>query len=89
MNIEYSSRFIKDLKSLKGTPSFDKIKTLVFEFAATIGSPDELPHFSKLEGYDQYYRVRVGDYRIGIKIEDDTLIFMCVLHRKEIYRYFP
>jgi len=46
-------------------------------------------HFSKLEGYEHYYRIRVSDYRIGIKIEGDILVFMRVLHRKEIYRYFP
>jgi len=89
MTIEYSARFIKDLKALKGTPSFEKIKTLAFEFVTTIDLPDQIPHFSKLEGYDQYYRIRIGDYRIGVKIEDDTFIFMCALHRKEIYRYFP
>ncbi|MBC7778348.1 MAG: type II toxin-antitoxin system RelE/ParE family toxin [Phycisphaerae bacterium] len=89
MTIEYSTRFIKDLKALKGTPFFEKIKTLAFEFVATIDAPDEIPHFAKLEGYDQYYRIRIGDYRIGVKLEDDTLIFMRVLHRKEIYRYFP
>ncbi len=89
MTIEYAARFVKDLKALKGTPSFEKIKTLAFEFVATVDSLDEIPHFTKLEGYDQYYRIRIGDYRIGVKFEDDTLIFMRVLHRKEIYRYFP
>ncbi len=89
MKIEYSSRFIKDLKALKGTPSFAKIATLAFEFVETLDSPDEIPHFAKLEGFDQYYRIRIGDYRIGVKLEDDTFIFMRVLHRKEIYRYFP
>lgn len=50
---------------------------------------EEIPHLTKLEGYDSYYRLRVGDYRIGIKTENDVVIFMRVLHRKEIYRYFP
>lgn len=89
MTIEYAARFLKDLKELKGTPSFEKIKTLAFEVVANIDSPDEIPHFTKLEGYENYYRIRIGDYRIGVKFEDDTLIFMRVLHRKEIYHYFP
>lgn len=42
-----------------------------------------------MEGYTHYYRIKQGDYRIGIKIETDTVVFMRVLHRKEIYREFP
>ncbi|WP_417909752.1 type II toxin-antitoxin system RelE family toxin [Candidatus Electronema sp. PJ] len=43
----------------------------------------------KLKGYDTFYRVRIGDYRIGLKLAEDGLIFVRCLHRKEIYRYFP
>ncbi|MGH2412635.1 MAG: type II toxin-antitoxin system RelE family toxin, partial [Microcystaceae cyanobacterium] len=35
------------------------------------------------------YRIRLGDYRIGLFIEGKTVTFARVLHRKEIYRYFP
>jgi mRNA-degrading endonuclease RelE of RelBE toxin-antitoxin system len=31
----------------------------------------------------------VGNYRLGLIIEAETVIFVRVLHRKEIYRYFP
>ena len=40
-------------------------------------------------GNENYYRFRVGDYRIGIVIEEDTVVFVRCLHRREIYRYFP
>lgn len=89
MTIEYSDKFVKDLKALKGTASFAKIYALAFDFAPAMGDPAEIPHFSKLEGFENYYRIRIGDYRIGVKIEDNAFIFMRVLHRKEIYRFFP
>jgi mRNA interferase RelE/StbE len=89
MKVEYSARFIKDLKALKGTPYFAKIAALAFEFVETIDSPDDIPNLIKLEGFDHYYRIRIGDYRIGVNFEDEVFIFMRVLHRKEIYRYFP
>jgi mRNA interferase RelE/StbE len=38
---------------------------------------------------DTFYRVRIGDYRIGLELAGDELIFVRCLHRKEIYRYFP
>jgi mRNA interferase RelE/StbE len=36
-----------------------------------------------------YYRIRLGDYRVGLKIENNTVCFVRFLHRKDIYRYFP
>ncbi len=36
-----------------------------------------------------YYKIRVGDYRIGIKFEHETLTFERILHRKDIYKVFP
>lgn len=45
--------------------------------------------FEKLKGYQTYYRIRFGNYRVGVGYEEDVLTFQRVLHRKEIYRYFP
>lgn len=42
-----------------------------------------------MKGYPGYYKIRFGDYRVGLHIENDTVIFERVLHRKEIYRHFP
>lgn len=36
-----------------------------------------------------YYHIRVGDYWIGLSGGENVLVFARVLHRKEIYRYFP
>jgi len=43
----------------------------------------------KLKAEGSYYRIRIGNCRIGIIISDDTVIFIRVLNRREIYRYFP
>jgi mRNA interferase RelE/StbE len=44
----------------------------------------------KMVGYKTYYKIRVGDYRVGVQIERQrrTVKFMRVLHRKEIYGKF-
>jgi len=51
--------------------------------------PDEIHHLKKLKGYAVYYRVRLGDYRLGLKVEGNEVTFMRLLHRRDIYRYFP
>lgn len=89
MNVEYLPSFLKDLKALKSTPAFTTIKTLSFEDIPACNTLDEIRNLKKLTGYDDCYRIRVGDYRIGLIIEDNLLTFARVLHRRDIYRYFP
>jgi mRNA-degrading endonuclease RelE of RelBE toxin-antitoxin system len=43
----------------------------------------------KLKGSKQYFRVRLGDYRIGIYLDKEKVVFSRALHRKDIYKYFP
>jgi len=49
----------------------------------------EVNNIKKLKGEDNAYRVRVGEYRVGFTLVDNTITFTRVLHRREFYRYFP
>jgi len=49
----------------------------------------EIKHLRKMRGYATLYRVRLGDYRIGIEVVEDEIIYVRILHRKDVYRYFP
>ena len=42
-----------------------------------------------MRGYAGRYRIRIGDYRIGIEVNEDVIEVMRVLHRREFYNYFP
>jgi len=48
-----------------------------------------IPHIKKMEGFNTFYRTRVGDYRIGLEMKKDTLWFIIIASRKEIYKKFP
>ncbi len=45
----------------------------------------------KLKGYEEYYRIRFGSYRAGLRIDFEKRVieFRRVRHRKDIYRKFP
>lgn len=45
----------------------------------------------KLVGYQEFYKIRFGSYRVGLWIDmaNKIIEFRRVLHRKEIYRQFP
>jgi mRNA interferase RelE/StbE len=49
----------------------------------------EVSNLAKLSGSSGFYRIRVGDYRIGIAVEEDEVEFVRCLHRRDIYRHFP
>jgi mRNA interferase RelE/StbE len=89
MKVEYLPSFLKDLKVLKSTPVFEQIKGLVFDEIPNLSDLQNLVNLKKLKGDDNAYRLRVGDYRIGFYFEDEIVTFARVLHRKDIYRYFP
>ena len=88
MNITVNRKFLKDLTKLPADRR-QKIERFVFEEIEQIMSIEEIRGLKKLQGYQTYYRVRFGDYRVGIRFEDDELVFERVLHRKDIYQYFP
>lgn len=46
-------------------------------------------NLKKLSGYKNSYRIGLGSYRIGIVIDDKTVIFAAFDHRSDIYKYFP
>lgn len=89
MKTEYLPSFIKDLKKLEKTPAYSQIKAIAFEAIPQCQSITEINNLKKLKGATNAYRIRSGDYRIGVFIQNDVITFSRVLHRKEVYRYFP
>jgi mRNA interferase RelE/StbE len=61
----------------------------VIELTQSAETLAEIPNLKKLQGFKSAYRIRIGDYRIGIFIDGNTIQFARVLNRKEIYKYFP
>ena len=90
MKTLYQPSFIKDLKALRSTSIFQQINKLVFKDIPNYQTLDDISNLKKLKSEDNAYRIRISDYRIGLIFDiDNTVIFERVLHRKEIYRYFP
>ena len=89
MKTEYLPSFIKDLKNLKKISIYQEIKSLAFQNIPNTSNIAEIRNIKKIKGHPNAYRIRVRDYRIGIFIKNDVITFSRVLHRKEVYRYFP
>lgn len=88
MKVEFRKSFEKDLSKLKDQNLLERIKAVIEEVESA-ESLLSVSNVKKLEANGNYYRIRVGDYRIGLTNEENMLTFVRVLHRKEMYRYFP
>ena len=88
MKASFNRAFLKELSNIPSRTRL-KIENLVFQEVSGYSSLTDIPTIKKLKGYKHYYRIRVGDYRIGIKIIDNEISFERVMHRSEIYKRFP
>ena len=89
MKIQYAKTFGKDLGTIAHNPRIKKKLLDLIEELKTGDSLDQLRGVKKIEGYETYYRVRIGDYRLGVKLSGDTVELIRFLHRRDIYRRFP
>ncbi|WP_017292646.1 type II toxin-antitoxin system RelE family toxin [Geminocystis herdmanii] len=88
-NVEYKRKFLKELVSLPQNVQ-SRIEIIVFK-ELEADNPFELGYINKMKGYKDKYKIRMGDYRIGLTINQKQKIIICerVAHRREIYQIFP
>jgi mRNA interferase RelE/StbE len=84
----FRESFGRDLEGLRNKKLLKRIREVI-ETVEKAGSLNELSHLKKLKGEKNYYRLRIADYRLGLTLEGDTLVFVRCLARKDIYKYFP
>jgi len=88
MQIQFLSKFNRDLDRIHLKGAKKGILNVIEEIKSA-DSIHQINNIKKLIGFKSAYRIRVGDYRIGIFVDGNTVEFARVLNRKEIYRFFP
>ena len=89
MKTAFTRSFAKDLKrQAKDKNLLARIQEIILEFES-VDSISAISNLKKLKSEGSYFRIRSGNYRVGLIIDGDTVTFVRVLHRGEIYRYFP
>jgi len=84
----FTRKFQKQLDNCKDKHVRKKVVAAI-EKAQTAESIKSIPHIKKLRGTKNAYRIRIGDYRIGLLTDTNSVIFASFDHRSEIYKYFP
>ena len=88
MNIAFRESFYADISAISEAALLRRIAKIIKQVEAA-QSFQQIPHLKRLEATGKYYRIRLGDFRIGFVFEHGTVSFVRCLNRKEIYRYFP
>lgn len=88
MKVKYRKSFLKELSLIPATQR-TKIEQFVFKSLPAADSLQQLGVIEQMKGYPLCFKVRFGNYRIGLRMEDDAIVLEKALHRKDIYRHFP
>ena len=88
MLVKIDKSFQKDVRRIKE-------KNILKRIAATIRhiqkaeNISDIRNLKKLAGSNNDFRIRIGNYRIGLITSKDSVEFVRFLHRKDIFKYFP
>jgi len=75
--------------ALKSVKNFDlKTRERIFGAAELLAFHPHPSTSKKVTGFDDLFRVRVGDYRIVYRVRDTELLIVVVAarHRRDVYR---
>lgn len=87
MKIIVAKSFERDYK--KASEDIKKQVIKIRSLFLSANSLHDVPHIKKMEGSNDYYRCRIGNYRIGLKLKEGVVYFLRVINRRDIYKQFP
>ena len=88
MKVVFRQSFERDLKKIKDRSMLDRVRQVI-ELIEAADNLQGMPNVKKLTGSKSFFRIRIGEYRIGIFLDADEVEFVRCLHRRDMYRYFP
>jgi len=88
MTVEFRASFARGLQTIRGADLLSRIQAAV-EAVEQAERLQDVPNLIKMQGGGSYYRLRVGDYRLGLSVADNVVAFVRCPNRSEIYKNFP
>jgi mRNA interferase RelE/StbE len=88
MNVEHSAGFSRNLRQIPSAQLRRRL-ALKIEELEEASNIIEVSGVKRLRAEGRHYRVRIGDYRLGITMDDDVAVLRRFLPRRDFYRYFP
>ncbi|HCL57885.1 MAG TPA: plasmid stabilization protein [Spirochaetia bacterium] len=90
MTVEILKKFEKDVDKINDKEVLQDIIRIIDELKTSLNL-SSLKKIKKMEGFKDFYRIKLNYYRLGIQYfsEENRVVLVRFLHRKDIYKYFP
>ena len=88
MQIIYHKLFLKDIKKINSKDILSKLEQNIL----ILKNKEQLINISnikKLKWFNNFYRLRLWEYRLWFRLENSTIILDRFLHRKDVYKKYP
>lgn len=87
MKILFERTFLHDLEKTKDKRVLKRVQEVIAQ-AKSAKSTGEIEYLNVMRDYKTCHRINAGEYRIGIQIYRRKLIFVRLIHRKDMYHFF-
>ena len=88
MHCNFYNSFAKDLERITQSSLLEKVENIIGLIEAA-DSLYDIVGIKRMKTNRSCFRVKVGDYRIGLYLENNIVHFSRFLHRSKIYSVFP
>ena len=89
MIVEFDKSFGRSLDKINDKSLLARLQKTILEMERAMNL-SEVKNVKKMAGFRNYYRVRIGDFRLGLEqINTKTVRLILIAHRKDIYKFFP
>ena len=88
MILEVSKEFERNIRKVQDKKLALSIQKIIQRLSDS-NSLNDISGIKKIKASGNFFRIRIGDYRLGLKLFDSKIYRLCFMHRKDIYKYFP
>jgi len=88
MKVVFERSFLSDIRNTTDKFILSRLTKLIQVLKAA-NSLTDIPNLKKLKGHPAAFRIKLSQFRVGLFLENDTLILVRFRNRKDIYKGFP
>ncbi|MCB0288350.1 MAG: type II toxin-antitoxin system RelE/ParE family toxin [Calditrichaeota bacterium] len=87
MNVGFKEQFLNDLQEISSQYALRGIR-LTIRQVESAASPKDIGELKSIAKNGNYYSIAIGNYRLGLKLDANAVIFVRALHYRDILRFF-
>lgn len=86
--LKFKNPYEKDIEKITDKKLAEQVASVIQELE-NCKAIAEIRSVKKMKAKGLYFRIRIGNYRLGLSQNQNTVTLLRFMHRKDIYTYFP